>query len=315
MSKKRIFAISLSIIISGSLFLTIKPTKAEDIKIEITPERLQRGKYLAENVAACMHCHSKTDETKLAKPIISGSEGSGGELFGHKIGFPGELYSKNITPYALKDWTDGEIVRAITEGVSKNGKALFPLMPYPAYAKMDKEDIYSIVAYIRNLKPVKNETPEIQLDFPLNILVNFMPVKSDFKKIPDKKDTINYGKYLVNMGACIECHSQKEKGQPIKGKEFGGGEKFFIEGSDYTVISSNITPDMKTGIGTWSKETFISRFKSYNDKSYENKSIEKGKFNTVMPWLSYRHLEVDDLSAVYEYLKTLPAVDNKVENK
>lgn len=312
MARKKIFLVGLIMSISGTILFTMKPTKAEDIKIEITPERVKRGKYLAENVAACMHCHSKTDETKLAKPIISGTEGQGGELFGHKIGFPGELYSKNITPYSLRNWTDGEVVRSITEGISKNGKTLFPLMPYPSYSKMDKEDIYSIVAYIRTLKPIKNETPERQLDFPLNMIVNFMSVKPEFSKIPDKTDKVNYGKYLVNMGACMECHSPKEKGQPIKGKEFSGGEKFFIEGSNYTVTSANITPDIKTGIGSWSKETFINRFKAYNNKAYDNKSIEKGNFNTVMPWLSYKDIEEEDLSAMYEYLKTLPAIENQI---
>lgn len=315
MARKKIFLVGLIMSISGTILFTMKPTKAEDIKIEITPERVKRGKYLAENVAACMHCHSKADETKLAKPIISGTEGQGGELFGHKIGFPGELYSKNITPYSLGNWTDGEVVRSITEGISKNGKTLFPLMPYPSYSKMDKEDIYSIVAYIRTLKPIKNETPERQLDFPLNMIVNFMSVKPEFSKIPDKTDKVNYGKYLVNMGACMECHSPKEKGQPIKGKEFSGGEKFFIEGSNYTVTSANITPDIKTGIGSWSKETFINRFKAYNNKAYDNKSIEKGNFNTVMPWLSYKDIEEEDLSAMYEYLKTLPAIENQIDRK
>ena len=90
-----------------------------------------------------------------AGPIIEGTFGGGGEKFGKEAGFPGTLYSKNITPYALHNWTDGEIFRATTSGETKDGKALFPLMGYPAYGKMDREDVYSIIAYVRTLPQSK----------------------------------------------------------------------------------------------------------------------------------------------------------------
>lgn len=75
----------------------------------------------------------------------------GGEFFGPDLGFPGEFYSRNLTPANLRGWTDGEIFRAITAGVNKEGEALFPVMPYRNYSKMDKEDIYDIIAYLRTL--------------------------------------------------------------------------------------------------------------------------------------------------------------------
>lgn len=77
--------------------------------------------------------------------------GAGGEKFDRTMNFPGEFYSKNITPFALKKWTDGGIYRAITSGVSKDGHPFFPVMPYPNYNQMATEDVYSLIAYLRSL--------------------------------------------------------------------------------------------------------------------------------------------------------------------
>ena len=97
----------------------------------------------------------------FAGPLLPGSLGAGGQVFDAKIGFSGSVISPNITPYNLKNWTDGEIFRAITSGVRKDGSAIFPLMPWPYYAKMNREDLYDIIAYLRTLKPVETSLSKI----------------------------------------------------------------------------------------------------------------------------------------------------------
>ncbi len=82
---------------------------APDLKVEITPERVARGSYLANTVLVCMDCHSGRDWTKFSGPIAEGTLGKGGEQFDQKFGFPGVYYSRNITPAGIKDWTDGEL--------------------------------------------------------------------------------------------------------------------------------------------------------------------------------------------------------------
>ena len=104
--------------------------KVPDIKVEITKERIEHGKYLAFHVTACMDCHSTRDWTKFTGPMIPGTEGKGGEKFDKTMGFPGIFYSSNLTPYNLSKWSDGEIFRAITCGVGKGDRPLFPVMPY-----------------------------------------------------------------------------------------------------------------------------------------------------------------------------------------
>ncbi|HRH37735.1 MAG TPA: cytochrome C, partial [Flavobacteriales bacterium] len=121
-----------------------------DLKVDATPERIERGRYLANSVCVCMDCHSNRDWNRYAAPLKPGTFAGGGERFDRTMQFPGEFYSKNITPFALKDWSDAELYRAITSGVSKDGHPFFPVMPYPNYNKLATEDVHSLIAYLRS---------------------------------------------------------------------------------------------------------------------------------------------------------------------
>ncbi|RZK77094.1 MAG: c-type cytochrome, partial [Pedobacter sp.] len=237
--------------------------------------------------------------------------GGGGELFNKEMGFPGEYYAANLTPFALKTWTDGELFRAITSGVNKDGKALFPIMAAHRFGKMDKKDIYDIISYIRTLKPVENIVPPSKSDFPVNFIINTMPQKADFQSKPLVSNTVEYGAYLVNAAGCVDCHSKNEKGRVVSGTEFGGGMEFGLPGGNVT--SSNITFDLNTGIGHWSKGTFVARFKIFADTAYAAPIVAKGDMNTPMPWNMYAGMRPADLEAIYDYLRSLKPINNKVE--
>jgi len=283
---------------------------APELTVERTPARIERGKYLANHVNVCMDCHSTRDWSLFAGPVMPGDMGGGGELFNRDMGFPGNFISKNITPYGIGSWTDGELFRAITTGVSKNGNALFPVMPYHAYGKMDPEDIYSIIAYVRTLKPVKNDIPASEADFPVSILLNTMPAKATPLKRPSEDDVVATGKYLVTAASCVDCHSKREKGEIVPGSEFGGGQEFKLPSG--TITSRNISPDVKTGIGSWSEEAFVKRFKIYRDSNYVAHKVGPKDMNTVMPWAMYSGMEEKDLKAIYAYLRTLEPKSNVV---
>ncbi len=284
----------------------------ENIRIEITPERLERGKYLAENVAQCLDCHSTRDWSKFSAPAIPGTEGKGGEAFDRTMGFPGTYYAANITPFNLRDWSDGELFRAVTAGVSRDGRALFPIMPYPSYGKMDREDIYSIIAYIRSLKPVEHTPPASVSNFPMNIIINTIPSAGALSPKPPATDRVRYGGYLANAASCAECHTPANRGQIIEEKLFSGGRYFELP--DGTVISRNITPDRQTGIGAWSEQDFITRFKAFEKaEHYSAEGLKPGDFNTVMPWSNYAQMTDADLAAIYAYLMSVKPIANKVE--
>lgn len=117
-----------------------------------------RGRYLV-TVAHCMECHSTFD-----KGVFDFSRlGAGGRLFGPQVvqGFPAEWLGSraaNITSHptaGLGRWTDAEIKRAITQGISRNGRNLQPPMGFTYYAKLNPTDLDAIVAYLRTVPPLE----------------------------------------------------------------------------------------------------------------------------------------------------------------
>ncbi len=308
---KTIFALIIVFsLISCGIFLPIKVDQAQQITVKLTPERLERGEYLVEHVTGCADCHSQRDWSIFMAPTKPGTHGAGGEVFNEEMGTPGTIYAPNITPAALSSWTDGEIIRAIVSGVSKDGTPLFPIMPYPNYARMSQEDIYSIVAYIRTLEPIKNDVPPRKLNFPLNLIVRTIPKLSEFGSLPYKTDAIAYGKYMTNAAGCTDCHTPMKKGKPVSGMEFAGG---FTMGmlSGGSVNSANITPH-ETGIKTWTREGFIARFKALDNPAAREVPLAENQINTPMPWTYYATMDAEDLGAIYDYLRSVPAIENAV---
>ena len=282
---------------------------APELAIHATAAQIEHGKYLAHHVAACVDCHSTRDFTKFAGPMVPGTEGKGGEKFTREMGFPGTFYSRNLTPASLETWTDGEIFRAITTGVSRDGSALFPVMPYQRYAQMDPSDIKDIIAYLRTLKPISNEIPSAEPDFPMNFILNTIPAKAETSKRPDTTDRVAYGKYITTFASCGDCHTPVNgQGQPLPGMDMAGGRAFPMPNG--VVRSMNITP-AKSGIGTWTKDAFIARFKAH--AGITPSTVGDEEFNSIMPWNMYAEMKEQDLGAIYEYLRTVPPVENQVE--
>lgn len=320
---RKIFKIILGLIVLvllglGAIALYVKTAlpnigEAPNLTVELTETRIERGRYLANAVIACMDCHSKRDWSVYSAPIMEGTFGGGGEKFGPEIQFPGTVYSPNLTPYNLSNWTDGEIFRAITTGQTKHDKAIFPLMGYQSYGKMDPEDVYSVIAYLRTLKSIENDIPPPDLDFPVNFIVNTMPAKAALKTKPATTDKVAYGAYLVSIANCKDCHSKFDsKGGLIPGTEYSGGRIFNFP-NGIVVTAPNITFDKETGLGTWPEETFIQKFKQYSDTTYHLPKLGPNDFNTPMPWTMYTQIDSNDLSAMYHYLKSLNPISNKVE--
>lgn len=315
LSKILIYICLLLFIIIGSALSYVKLAlpnvgKAPDLKIEATADRIERGKYLANHVTLCIDCHSQRDWNVFSGPPLPHSIGKGGEKFDESIGFPGTVYSPNITPFNLKNWTDGELFRLITTGVTKDGRALINLMPYPSYGKMDKEDIYAIIAYIRTLPEQSSETPQRKLNVPLNFIVNTIPMPAELQTKPAASDTLKYGGYLVNAAACVDCHTKQDKGSNVVGMEFAGGRDFTMPAG--TVYSLNITADKTTGIGNWTVEQFINKFKSHALPGNASQLATDDQFQTVMPWTMYGGMKESDLAAMYAYLQTIKPINNQV---
>jgi mono/diheme cytochrome c family protein len=118
---------------------------------------IARGKYLV-TVGGCSDCH--TPGSFLGKPDLSRM--LGGSEVGFAIPGLGVFAGPNLTPdkeTGLGNWTDDQIISAITAGTTPEGRRLAPIMPYEALSHLTSDDAHAIVAYLRSLPPVKNKVP------------------------------------------------------------------------------------------------------------------------------------------------------------
>lgn len=301
----------ITALILTSFFYILACNEHKSSTDNVPDPRVERGRYLAETVASCMHCHSNRDFTRFAGPIDEKTKGMGG------VSYPrfGTLFSSNITPDSatgIGSWTDDEIARAISMGIAKNGDTLYPIMPYAEYNTMSKEDVYSIVAYLRTLKPIHNEVPARKLNSFASIerdVFTFHPMASIDTQ--QWNDPVKKGEYLVAIGACRSCHTPRLENERFDTTAYftggdGMGKKF-----GFTVISPNITPDSATGIGGWSEKMFVERFVQYRDTAAFQHN--PGRFNTLMPWEMLSHMSDADIRAIYKYLRTLKPVHHIID--
>ncbi|MBP6823618.1 MAG: cytochrome c [Acidobacteria bacterium] len=270
---------------------------------ESSPARMERGKYLVKNVMGCFYCHSDRDWKGEGAVPIEARKGAGAVFYGG----PGKLFAPNITPdkeTGVGNWSDDELARAIREGVSRDGHALFPIMPYMNYRKLPDEDLASLIVYLRSIPAVKNSVEKSKLDFPLNLLVNTMPQPLEAAVTADLSTPAKRGEFLATMGSCSDCHTQvNEKGEPLPGMYLAGG--FTLNEPTGETTAANITPD-PSGISYYDETLFLEVMRTGQ--------IKARKLNPTMPWSIYGKMTDEDLKALFAYLKTVPAVSHRVDN-
>jgi len=304
---------------AGAAYLFLrKPAQApaSGIKVAMTPERIARGRYVFETVADCGGCHSQRDFTRVGGPEVLSGRGRGNVLSDLIKGLPGVVVASNITPdreTGIGGWTDGEKIRAIREGVDRDGNALFNMMPYTSFGLFSDDDVQALVAFLDSLPPVHNPLPKTKLVFPVSVLIKSAPKPVGSVAAIDKSDPRKYGEFLAAVGGCGDCHTPiDDKGRPLPGKLLAGGQVFDTPMGK--VVSANITPDIATGTGKWSQEFFLKKFYDYKEYATNGPPSSPGPQSfTLMPWLSFANKTEDELTAIYAYLRTVPPVHNAIE--
>ena len=274
---------------------------------------LARGAYLAEHVAVCISCHSQRDWAYLYAPNTDGKLGAGSGSTQQVETFPEGtvLWTKNLTPTHLGDWSDGEVARAITSGLSRDGTPLFLNMPYDQFTNLPKDDVASVVSYLRTLPPQPDEVPERELPFILGLVVRTMPMAPRTPAQAPEPGTAAYGAWLANIASCVWCHSPvDENAVIIPGQELSGGHAFPVPApGGGTVYSANLTPD-PSGLGAWSKEVFVARLRGVDPAT--RVPVAPGGFNTPMPWMAFSGMSEADAGAIYDWLRTVPPIQKTV---
>ena len=301
-----VLGVGITFTIGWRPFVGPRSRPLTDVKFQSTPQRLARGEYLV-HVTACMECHAPHQWTAHDAPIPPNMVAAGQDMSVLK-GLPGRIIAPNISPdpeTGAGNWTDDQLARAIREGISHDGRALLPIMPYPDFRAMSDEDLASIIVYLRSLPPVHRKQDQTQIIFPVNYLIRAVPQPlTEPVPAPDISTPEKRGKYLVTIIACTDCHTpQDAHGQPLPGMDFAGG--FVMEGPWGRVASSNITPD-PSGIPYYDLTLFTQVFRTGYAMARP--------INQIMPWTSFRELTDEDIAAIFSYIKTLKPVMHRIDN-
>lgn len=262
-------------------------------------ELVKRGEYLT-RAADCQSCHTKPGGTPFAG--------------GRPLKVPGgTLYSPNITASkkgGIGDWTDDQFVRSVTQGIDDAGTHMYPAMPYTSYAKMSRDDVLAIKAYLFSLPPVDGRRPRADISFPFNqrwAIRFWNALYFDHKAFtPDtsKSPEWNRGAYLVDaLGHCGECHTPRNVFFGLEtSKALGGGE---AEGW----VAYNITSDKTSGIGGWSDDELIRYFTT---GAVPGKGFANGPMGEAIE-ASLHYLTDADKKAIIAYLRSVPSVTSSAD--
>lgn len=294
------------------------PPPRIDVPATPPPEMIERGRYLADNVTICTTCHSERDWRYYGGPYVEETYGHGGEDFTELFLFPDgtRLESTNLTPSGVGDWSDRALGRAITGGIDPDGEMIFLMMPFYQYRFMARPDLEALVAYLRTLPEHESEVAERELKYRVLDDVGWMFVAPPALQadVPGEPRSARRGKYLANLASCRWCHTSTDVlGFPVPGTEWAGGMGFPVpEPGGGWVFSPNITPDEETGLGRWTEEQFIARFRASSRDAVHAAQLGGGGFNSPMAWSAYSGMSDDDLAAIYAFLMRRPKVRNEV---
>ena len=174
----------------------------------------------------------------------------------------------NLTPdpqTGAGNWTDDQLARAIREGIGHDGRALFPLIPYLRFRSMADEDLAAIVVYLRTLAPVHHELPATEIIFPVKYLIQNAPKPVEGRVAgADPTDQVAWGKYLVTIAGCGDCHTPEDRGKRIPGLDFAGG--FPLRTPRGEAASANITPGA-SGTSYYDEALFLQVMRTGGEKT------------------------------------------------
>lgn len=263
---------------AGAKINTTYNVALDHIPIPADSASLARGAHLAD-AFGCIECH--------------GADMAGLHLIDDAA--LGQVYSANLTKGEGGiggAYTSDEMIRSIREGVRDDGKSVW-LMPSHDYHELNDADVAVIVAFVRTKPPVNKTHPANSLGPIGRFLLATGQLPLLTAPLIDRSQprpaavpigvTVEYGRYLARL--CQGCHRADYTGGVYQGA-----------GSP---PSRNLTP--AGNLGHWSREDFITALRT--GQTPEHYQLDPN----FMPWKSVGHATDDELTAIYRYLKTLPA--------
>lgn len=239
------------------------------ISVAVTPELVARGERYGQ---FCAGCHA-ADQS----PPMEGSD-----FLGEDAPPIGTFWAPNLTPTHLGEWSDGEIIRAIREGIHRSGRSLL-IMPSNTFRNLSDADVHAIVAYLRSQPPIEPDTPPNRLNVLGAILIAVFPMREAQPPVtepvvaPPSGPTAEYGEYLSSI-TCALCH----------GGNLGGDAEFNAPG----LVGAGLT---------WTEDQFITFMRT--GVRPDGRAVD----GEAMPWkiLSEFLSDEDELKAVFARLAAL----------
>jgi mono/diheme cytochrome c family protein len=261
-----------------------------------------RGRYIFGATGGC-GCHTVPKE-----PANAGGRRYDGPF--------GTVFATNITPdrqTGIGTWTDEQVVTAIRLGRRPNGERLLPVHPFTVFNGMAAEDLKALVSFLRTVPPVNRPKRPKRITVPLfesvflpAWLAAFAPRETPPPKAPTAG--LARGEYLVRaVGHCGECHTPRTLTMATDNSRFLAGNPTGPEDQ----AMPNITPDRETGIGTWSVDEIADYLGTGNKPDGD---VAGGLMGEVIEGTlaGYKDLSLADRVAIAQYLKSIPAVRNKI---
>jgi mono/diheme cytochrome c family protein len=280
------------------------PVEKLDLHVDVTPERVARGKKLA--TLLCVGCHF---------------DAGTGRLTGHHmVDVPakfGVVYSANITrdvDKGIGGWSDGELAYLLRTGVARDGRYIPPWMTKLPH--MADDDLHALIAFLRSddplVAPAHIDAPGVSRPSFLTKLL----CRVAFKKLPYPRQRIEappvqakvaYGRYLITALDCYGCHSARWESmniaQPERSAGYLGGGNTLLDARGRPIHSANLTFDAETGIGRWSEQDFARALRQ---------GFRPDATPLRAPMAPMPQLDDDEVAAMYAYLQTVPRIRNRV---
>lgn len=246
------------------------------VPIPSGPAAVERGKHLVESIGLCVECHGEN----LAGDILEDDP-----VFG-------TLAPSNLTSGrggVGGEYTDAQFVRAIRNGINKDGNPL-AIMPSNYYNVINDEDVGAIVAYLKSLPPVDNEQAETKLG-PLGRILTVVEkellpaqiIDHDAPRPPSVPPGITreYGEYMTTV--CAVCHGEHLSGGPVPGE------------SSSAPKAANLT----TLGQSWSESDFVQVLRT--GATPYGKQLDP----EMMPWNRFNLLDDVELQAIWLFIRAL----------
>jgi len=254
---------------------------------------VKRGSYLVNTIMTCGNCHTPPGP----KGPIMAKAFSGGLSWDEP---PFKVTAPNITQdkdTGIGKWSDADIKKLLRTGVRPDGTPIASVMPTGFYGIITERDMNAIVAYLRTLKPIKNQVPAPVYRFAAPRQI-FPGAEKPYTEAMFKSNPVKHGFYLATIGHCMECHTPMVKGQHPWDKIGTGGFKF--PGPWGVSISRNITESKDKGLGSWTNAQITRAITTGVAK-------DGSHLKPPMGFGYYAKMKSSDINDIIAWLRTLKA--------